>query len=109
MSGAGRAPWQVLETPMRQPNDVGAATIGDYLVQLLLEVWQRGELFSGKRPFGSSCWESDLYLALVSANYVEGTLDENDFLDEITTENILKADELIAEAIKSLWRSEVDA
>ncbi len=31
-----------------------------------------GEGFSGKRPFGNSCWESDLYWPLAKADVIEG-------------------------------------
>lgn len=107
MSDARPAPWQVLETPMRQPNDAGAATIGDYLVTLLDGVWRRGDEFSGKRPFGYTGWHFDVYLALVNAGFVEGVIDEeNGYLDKITNDEILRADKLVAEAIKSLWKSE---
>ena len=45
-------------------NDANADTVRDYLVALLLEVWSEGEGFSGKRPFGNSGWEYDLYEAV---------------------------------------------
>lgn len=45
-------------------NDAGALTVREYLVKLLLEVWQEGEGFSGKRPFGNSGWENELVTPL---------------------------------------------
>ena len=43
---------RVLNLPM-QDNDAGAATIRDYLVALVREVWRERDGFSGKRPFGN--------------------------------------------------------
>lgn len=50
----------VLSFPM-EDNDADAGTVGHYLYSLLWMVWQHGEGFSGKRPFGNSVWECDLY------------------------------------------------
>ena len=67
-------PFEILALPM-QHNDAEAATIGDYLKALLRELWRRGEGFSGKRPFGNSGWEHELYRALIAGGAVNGTLD----------------------------------
>ena len=42
-------------------NDIGAKTIGEYFEKLLLTLWDEQEDFSGKRPFGNSGWEYDVY------------------------------------------------
>ena len=63
---------QVLNTPMLEDNDAGVSTIREYLCQLLLDVWKYGEGFNGKRPFGNSGWEHDLYYALAEAGLIEG-------------------------------------
>jgi hypothetical protein len=55
---------QVLNLPLPD-NDAGAATIREYLIRLLGELWREGECFSGERPFGNSDWESDLVDPLV--------------------------------------------
>jgi hypothetical protein len=57
-------------------NDSGANTIRGYLIALTREVWREGEGFSGKRPFGNSSWEWDVFRALVDAGYIAGTIDE---------------------------------
>lgn len=94
----------ILNVPMGF-NDAGARTVGQYLAELLLKVWQHGEGFSGKKPFGNSGWEWDIYAALGQANIVAITLDEDGFIDDMTDEERAKADELIAGAIvASLWR-----
>lgn len=75
-------PQQVLDTPMKE-NDSGANTIRGYLVALAREVWSEGEGFSGKRPFGNSSWEWDVFRALVDAGHITGTIDEEfDSLEE---------------------------
>ena len=51
-------------------------TVRRYLTNLLLEVWKEGECFSGKRPFGDSGWEWDLYIPLVRAGFITGVVAE---------------------------------
>jgi len=51
-------------------------TIRDYFGILLLTLWNEGDGFSGKRPFGESCWEYEVYKALVTNGFVEGVVDE---------------------------------
>lgn len=75
-------PEQVLAVVMPQPNDAGAHTIRDYLVALLATLWEHGEGFGGKRPFGNSAWQYDLYFPLVEVGYITGSLDEEGFLDD---------------------------
>lgn len=50
-----------------EPNDAHAKTIRGYLEELLKRVWDQGESFSGKRPFGNSGWERELYDPLIEA------------------------------------------
>ena len=52
-------------------------TIREYLHALLKTLWDEGEGFSGKRPFGNSGWEGDLEAPLVRAGYVTGLVDKN--------------------------------
>lgn len=52
-------------------------TVRDYLRILLSTLWAEKEGFSGKRPFGNSSWEYDLYEPLVKGGFVPGTLDED--------------------------------
>lgn len=75
------SPHEVLALPM-EDNDSGADTVRGYLLALLAELWKHGEGFSGKRPFGNSGWETDLYHPLVKAGYISGTLDEDGYLDD---------------------------
>lgn len=89
----------VLALPM-EDNDANAKTIGEYLVMLLAALWDRGESFSGKRPFGNSGWKYDLYIPLVRARLVKGSFID-DYLDEF---DILAAQKLISETIQFLLK-----
>lgn len=83
-------------------NDSGSDTIRGYLVALLRNLWDEGEGFSGKRPFGNSGWEWDLYAALVRAGFIAGTFDEDGYLDDLSSESEGDARALIAAAIVRL-------
>ncbi len=91
---------QILDTPM-EVNDAEAATIREYLVALAAGVWNQGEGFSGKRPFGSSGWEWDLYDALVTAGHITGTVDSRGTVDADRS----AGDRLIAAAIQALGKA----
>lgn len=91
-------PAEILALPM-EPNDADAATIRDYLVKLLAEVWKWGEGFDGKRPFGNSDWFYDLLIPLVKAGVIDGAFDEDGYLEDSDND---AGHELIAAAIKEL-------
>jgi hypothetical protein len=65
----------VLACPMGQPNDAEADTVQDYLTALLRQLWEEPDCFSGKRPFGSSSWQSQIYEALGRKNLISATFD----------------------------------
>lgn len=88
----------VLDVPMIE-NDAQATTIREYLQLLLITLWKEEECFSGKRPFGNSCWQSDIYNSLYNAGLISGSLDEDGWLFEFNQE---EADELILSAIRQL-------
>lgn len=58
-------------------------TIRGYFELLLLELWKEGESFSGKRPFGNSGWEYDLYKPLIKANVIKGKLDSDGYIESV--------------------------
>jgi len=91
-------PQQVLDLPLLD-NDSGASTVRGYLVALLAELWREEERFSGKRPFGNSSWQYDVYLPMIRAGWVEGALDEDGYVDRCDTK---AADALIVAAIEAL-------
>ena len=83
-----------------QKNDAGAETIGEYLKLLLLTLWDEEEGFSGKRPFGNSGWQHEVYTALLTARVVDGKLDEDGFVDEI---DYYDADNIVRKIIISVF------
>lgn len=91
----------ILEIPM-QENDAKAATVGDYFRALLKTLWVEGESFSGKRPFGNSGWDYDIYTALVSAKAVEGKIDHEGSLIDCDED---AANSLIMEAIRGFGKA----
>jgi hypothetical protein len=64
----------ILKLPVNCDDHKG--TIKSYLGTLLLTLWEEGEGFSGKRPFGNSGWEYDLYKPLIMFEVINGTVDE---------------------------------
>lgn len=93
---------QVLDCPMGE-NDADAETIREYFVALLMTLWIEGQGFSGKRPFGNSDWEHEVYDALAEASYIEGTKDDDDWgweYDEVA------GNALIQSAIRHLASTE---
>ena len=93
----------VLSYPMID-NDADAGTVGHYLCKLLWTLWQEGEGFSGKRPFGNSGWEYDLYEPLVTGGFVTGELDEDGYIDSVDKES---ADELIFDCVEFVFKNYV--
>jgi hypothetical protein len=61
-------------------------TIRGYFRELLMELWREGECFSGKRPFGNSGWEHDLYKPLIRAGVIPGELDEDGYIEEVDSQ-----------------------
>lgn len=51
-------------------------TVRDYLRILLETLWDEKEGFSGKRPFGNSDWEFNLYEPLMEAGFLDAYEDE---------------------------------
>ncbi len=93
-------PHQVLHCPMLE-NNAQASTVGEYLGLLLSTLWIENEGFSGKRPFGDSGWQYDVYIALSKAGLIEGLiLDEDGYVEQFSYADAIKADELILQAIR---------
>jgi len=91
---------EILDCPMDpKTNDAQASTVREYLAALLAELWKAGEGFSGKRPFGNSGWEWEVYTALVREELVPGVIDDDGYLDEVDQD---AADRVVREAITTL-------
>jgi hypothetical protein len=89
---------QVLAVSLPE-NDVDAATIRDYLIALLSTVWREEQDFSGKRAFGNSGWQYDVYTGLANAGLIEAKFDEDGYLDDWDR---VAADALVQKAIAAL-------
>lgn len=84
-------------------NNSGAATVRGYLIALLRRLWIEEDGFSGKRPFGSSGWPHNIYVPMVKAGIVPGTLDEDGYLNNPF--DYETADRLILSAIDELGQT----
>lgn len=82
----------------------GLLTIREYLCALLTKLWEQGEGFSGKYPFGNSGWEYDLYAALIGAGAVEGSLDEYGRVNTMTKAAKERANSIVFGLIQEMCR-----
>lgn len=85
-----------------QKNDAGVNTIGQYLGKLLQDLWDEGEGFSSKRPFGNSGWQYELYTALVASGHVVGFIGDDGYLDSVDVDD---AHKVVKDAIKDVIAS----
>lgn len=93
---------ELLNLKVESPDHDDDLTIKGYLKLLLLKVWEEGEEFNGKRPFGMRDWEYDLYKPLVKSKAVDGVLDEEGFVYECDNE---AANELVLELIEACFKA----
>ena len=77
-------------------SDIGPVSIRDYFKTLLKTLWRKAEGFSGKRPLGNSSWQFDVYTTLIKEGFVEGTLDDDGYVDDIDQK---AADKFVQEQI----------
>ncbi len=63
-------------------NDANAVTIGDYFIRLAEQAWVEEEGFSGKRPFGNSGWQHEIYRALITNEAITGDLDAYGYIED---------------------------
>ena len=98
MSNGDPTPQQILDLAL-EDNDAGAATVRDYLKKLLSELWTYEADFSGKRPFGNSGWQNEVYLALANEGWITAFVDKDGDLEDIDG---IAGDRLIMSAIEAL-------
>jgi hypothetical protein len=58
-------------------------TLRQYFYDLMSTLWCEGEGFDGKRPFGNSGWDYDIYKALIRHGLIVGSLDEDGYIKEM--------------------------
>ena len=82
--------------------DAGVRTLREYFHALLETLWMEGEGFSGKRPFGNSGWENDVYIALVEMGAVKGKISPNDGYTNLDSCDLAAANKLVPKLIKEM-------
>ena len=79
--------------------DLGECSIRYYLVELAKQCWIKEDGFNGKRPFGNSGWQWDIYFALAEGGFVDGQKDEDGNWDNVDQR---KAEEIILACFEKL-------
>lgn len=74
-------------------------TIKEYFIEILKRFWEEKEGFSGKRPFGNSGWDWDLFIPLIKAGLIKGELDEDGDIEDFDEK---QANEIISNYIDTL-------
>ena len=90
---------KILELPFYCGDLNATVTIREYLIKLLLTLWDEVEGFSGKRPFGNSGWSYDMAVPLIEHEYLAGELDADKFVRSLDDDAY---DGIIADCIKAL-------
>jgi len=67
---------ELLNIKIKSFNHDNDLTVKGYLRLLLTNLWDKGESFSSKRPFGDSGWEYDLYIPLILSGAIKGEIDQ---------------------------------
>jgi hypothetical protein len=101
-------PGELLDLELPE-NDSGASTVRGYLLALLAEVWLKGASFSGRRAFGNSAWQYELYVPMAAAGLISGIgADQDGELDyedwDFWQQRRQGADSLVLAAISALGR-----
>lgn len=65
-----------------ETNDAGASAVGEYLIKVLETVWT-DENASGKRVFGNSFWQHEVYGALARQGLIIGSFDDEGYLESL--------------------------
>lgn len=79
--------------------DLGKCSIRHYLVELAKQCWIEEEFFGGKRPFGNSGWQWDVYFALAEGGFVTGKKDDEGNWTDVDRE---KAEAIILACFEKL-------
>jgi len=51
-------------------------TVREFMQTLLITLFEEMDSFHGKRPFGNSCWDDDMIVALIKNKAIKGTVEE---------------------------------
>lgn len=95
-----------LETRMFVADLDREVSLREYMHALLATLWRENEGFSGKRPFGNSGWDHDVYKFLVKAGAVTGVIDEDGYLEDFDQK---AADKLVPGLLAAAFNLERNA
>lgn len=74
---------EILQLKLNHSHGGEAITIKEYFHDLLKMVWIEQEGFDGKRPWGNSGWDFDVYVPLIKAGLIAGKLDKEGYIAEL--------------------------
>jgi hypothetical protein len=92
---------KTIDRALNAPMGEGELTVRRYLCLAVTNLWRDGENFSGKRPVDNSDWQWRIYGALVKAEVIEGSFDEDGYLDQVDTAH---GDKVMHAAIDSVFK-----
>ena len=92
---------EIVNCPIDDDDNIGVETVGEYIEAIIIELFETEEAFDSKRPFGNSGWVYNIYHALIKGGYVEGTLDEDGYIDTFDEEC---ANQLVLELIPHCFK-----
>lgn len=87
----------MVEHPYKRKN----ITLKEYLKLTLLTFIEEGESFSGKRPFGNSDWDWQIYKGLITLDNNLGTLDEDGYIGIVDQRS---CDKVIVKCIEEVFK-----
>lgn len=96
----------IMKLKMGKSNTAEVGTVGEYLNTLLQQVFLQGEGFSGKRPFGDSGWESEIFYPLVESGLVLGNIyKDEDGWEDLEIYNHREAQKFLCKLIDEVFEA----
>jgi hypothetical protein len=95
---------EIVNLELINHHDTNATTIKEFLKNLLEVLWSEGESFSGKRPFGNSGWDWELYATLIHHGVVKGKLDSDNCIEKLSEPQRKKANQIIFDCIDEIFK-----
>ena len=89
---------EALKVGVTHPFEDKKITLREYCGLMLKQLWQEGDCFSGKYPFGDSGWDHQIYYALIHQGFIEGTIDGDDY--QLTEKQEKQANLFIGDVFK---------
>lgn len=90
---------------LRFESNIGDVTLRQWLIALLAALWEQGEGFSGKRPFGDSGWDWEPAPALIGAGLISGRVDDHGYVAEVDMGELHR---FVADVIESMATMRLD-